>query len=328
MVKEKSGENHAPSKDLPQIQHVYDGESLALSLERLHATSRNTASEPSGQSLLMGEEFEGVVELPQNLWEALKTNLSGEFGELFVLIWLAQRKIPEGEVWGLRRGFKHGRAGPLWSLSVEPDAWGKFSFPTQLLLDVMAPPSYGWLPRNVREQLKPLFSAWIPGEGEGDEIVRLLLAFMKKHRGQPWWSLLSPEAIAVEVGDAIRLAADHAAMHIVVSPASEFKALPLLFEACRSGDFALFKWSTLRRLDAKRVEGELKGVEVVEVKTGAGRLSISQGYAPERLRRKAERAYEALGRRVDVSYRVVRVELEKLELPKRAHITIQSLLDL
>ncbi|MCC6004799.1 MAG: hypothetical protein LM590_10710, partial [Thermofilum sp.] len=56
----------------------------------------------------------------------------------------------------------------------------------------------------------------------------------------------------------------------------------------------------------------------------AGRLSISQEYTPERLRRKAERAYEALGRRVDVSYRVVRVELEKLELPKRAHIIIQS----
>jgi hypothetical protein len=62
-------------------------------------------------------------------------------------------------------------------------------------------------------------------------------------------------------------------------------------------------------------------VEVVEVKTGAGRLSRPQEYALESLHREAEKAREALGRRVDVSYRVVRVELEKLELPKHARIT-------
>ena len=30
MVKEKSGGNHAPSKDLPQIRRVYDGESWGI----------------------------------------------------------------------------------------------------------------------------------------------------------------------------------------------------------------------------------------------------------------------------------------------------------
>jgi hypothetical protein len=30
MVKEKSGESHAPGKDPPQIQHAYDGESWGI----------------------------------------------------------------------------------------------------------------------------------------------------------------------------------------------------------------------------------------------------------------------------------------------------------
>jgi len=388
----------------------------------------------------MGEEFERVVELPHGSWQSLKAHLTGGLGELFALIWLAQRKVPEGEVWGLRRGFEHGRAGPLWSPSVEPATWREFSFPARLLLDVMAPPGHGslfGLPGKAREWLKPLFSAWVPRGGEEGEVARLLLAFMEEHPGWPWWSLPPPrsippeERLAAEVGEAARRVADQAELYIVVSPASEFRALPLLFEACRAGDFALLKWSTLRRLEVEEVEkprvfaslrpvkrakaswvveveppeataraadklrkllsgaaelrwresrlyvygqigeeelekalkracaeaqaelehhlrflkgkdysrvlgfapregvevweGELEGVEVVEVKTGAGRLSKPQEYALESLRREAEKAREALGRRVEVSYRVVRVELEGLELPERAHITTQSM---
>jgi hypothetical protein len=55
---------------------------------------------------------------------------------------------------------------------------------------------------------------------------------------------------------------------------------------------------------------ELKGVEVVEVKAGAGKLSKPQEYMLGRLREEAGRAREILGRPVEVSYRVVRVELE------------------
>jgi hypothetical protein len=150
----------------------------------------------------MGAEFERVVELPHGSWRSLKAHLTGGLGELFALIWLAQRNVSEGEVWGLRRGSAHGRAGPLRA----------------------SPRALGFAPR------------------EGVEV-----------------------------------------------------------------------W-----------EGELKVVEVVEVKTGAGRLSKPQECALESLRREAEKARKALGRQVEVSYRVLRVELEKLELPKRAHITIQS----
>jgi hypothetical protein len=51
-----------------------------------------------------------MVELSHGSWRSLKAHLTGGLGELFALIWLAQRKAPEGEVWSLRRRFKHGRA--------------------------------------------------------------------------------------------------------------------------------------------------------------------------------------------------------------------------
>jgi hypothetical protein len=209
------------------------------------------------------EGLERVVELPHGSWQSLKANLAGGLGELFALTWLAQQKVPEGEVWGLRRGFEHGRAGPLWSPSVEPATWREFSFPARLLLDVMAPPGYGslfGLPGKAREWLKPLLSAWVPRKGEEDEVARLLLAFMEEHPGWPWWSLPFPRIIppegrlAAEVGEAARRAAEHAELYIIVSPASEFRALPLLFEACRAGDFTLLKWSAVSRLEVEEAE--------------------------------------------------------------------------
>jgi len=50
-------------------------------------------------------------------------------------------------------------------------------------------------------------------------------------------------------------------------------------------------------------EGELKGGEVIEVKTGTGRLSETQERVLVELRGEAERAREALGRSIEVSFR-------------------------
>ena len=68
-------------------------------------------------------------------------------------------------------------------------------------------------------------------------------------------------------------------------------------------------------------EGELKGVEVIEVKTGTGRLSETQERLLEELRGEAERAREALGRPIEVSFRILRVELEGFEVPRRARVS-------
>ncbi len=231
--------------------------------------------------------------------------------------------------------------------------------------------------------------------------------------------LETERALAAEIMRAARLAVHFAARYVVVTPASEFRALNLFLKASHAGDFVLLKWGRLRRLakaaasetgppkvsvvvrapkraqaswvievepreavsyvfDALRSslggaaelrrrgeklyvygavgrealeralerarseaqaelersnrarvmlelsrvlgfapregvevwEGELKGVEVVEVKAGAGRLSKPQEYMLGRLREGAGRAREILGRPVEVSYRVVRVELK------------------
>jgi hypothetical protein len=130
-------------------------------------------------------ESEVFVELPCGSWLSLKRHIAGRLGELFALTWLARRRAPEGEVWGLRRG-----AGPvsrelsLWSPSEEPSAWREFSLPVRQLLDAMSPPSifslFG-LPRSLKEELNPLLSAWVPRREELDGVARLLLALLESH---------------------------------------------------------------------------------------------------------------------------------------------------
>ena len=73
-------------------------------------------------------------------------------------------------------------------------------------------------------------------------------------------------------------------------------------------------------------EGELKGVEVVEVKAGQTRFSESQERALGRLREGVERVRETLGKPVEVSFRVLRVEMEGFEVPKRARVSPETVL--
>jgi hypothetical protein len=73
-------------------------------------------------------------------------------------------------------------------------------------------------------------------------------------------------------------------------------------------------------------EGELKGVEVVEVKAGQTRFSESQERALGRLREGVEKVRETLGKPVEVSFRVLRVEMEGFEVPKRARVSPETVL--
>ncbi|MCC6050168.1 MAG: hypothetical protein LM580_05655 [Thermofilum sp.] len=404
---------------------------------------------------------EVVVELPLGSWRSLKAQISGRLGELFALAWLARRRVPEGEIWGLRRGVGPvSRVLSLWSPSEEPGAWRKFSFPVLRLLDAMSPPSassFFGLPRSFWEELKHLLSAWVPRKEELDEVAQLIFA-LSERREWPWplsretlarkLELLHPgvgaeEALASEIAEAVRIAAGYAAQYIVVTPSSEFKILSLL--PALSGDFVLLKWKALRRLarvdrreleekaraEAPRVaitarvpkrgkaswvievepreaeqlvaselrvmlggavglgwaggrlcvygqidravleealervrgkvqaeverqcfrqlldselrsywksfgftplrsvevwEGELKGVEVVEVKAGQTRFSEWQERALRRLREGVERVRETLGKPVEVSFRVLRVEMEGFEVPKRARVSPETAL--
>ena len=398
---------------------------------------------------------EVTVELPLSSWRSLKAQISGRLGELFALLWLVRQRVPEGEIWGLRRSWLESSRKVLsvrmMSPSEEPGAWREFSFPVRRLLDAMSPPSifsFFGLPRSFWEELKHLLSAWVPRKEELDEVAQLILAFSER-REWPW--LFSKEeltrelkqrhpgveakrALLAEVARAVHLAAGFAAQHVVVTPASEFRALDLFLKASHSGDFVLLKWKRLRR-HAKAVvskteppkvsvvvrapkyaqaswvievepreagsyvfdalksslgvaaelrwrgeklyvygvigretlekalekarseaqaelerrlhliehleslrsigfalregvevwEGELKGVEVVEVKAGAGKLTEPQECMLGKLREEAERAREVLGRPVEVSYRIIRVELEGFEVPKRARVSSEIL---
>jgi hypothetical protein len=66
----------------------------------------------------MGEGLEKVVELPHGSWQSFKANLTGGLGELFALTWLAQQKVPEGEV--CARGKE---AGPVFERKYEEEFW-------------------------------------------------------------------------------------------------------------------------------------------------------------------------------------------------------------
>jgi hypothetical protein len=398
---------------------------------------------------------EVTVELPLSSWRSLKAQISGRLGELFALLWLVRQRVPEDEIWGLRRSWLESSRKALsvrmMSPSEEPGAWREFSFPVLRLLDAMSPPSvfsFFGLPRSFWEELKHLLSAWVPRKEELDEVAQLILAFSER-REWPW--LFSKEeltrelkqrhpgveaerALRAEIARAVHMAAGFAAQYVVVTPASEFRALNLFLKASYAGDFVLLKWRRLRRLakaaaseaETPKVsvvvqvpmhaqaswvieveprearfpifhalrsslggaaelrwrgerlyvygvvgkealekaleqargeaqaelerrlrligrleflrsmgftlregvevwEGELKGVEVVEVKAGAGKLSKPQKYMLGKLREEAERAREILGRPVEVSCRVVRVELEGFEVPKRARVSSETL---
>jgi hypothetical protein len=212
----------------------------------------------------VGGDSEVVVELPSGSWRSLKAQISGRLGELFALAWLARRRVPEGEIWGLRRGVGPvSRELSLWSPSEEPGSWRKFSFPVLRLLDAMSPPSvssFFGLPRSFWEELKHLLSAWVPRKEELDEIVKFIFALSERREWPCPFSrealarkleLLHPgvgaeEALASEIAEAVRIAAGYAAQYIVVTPSSEFKILSLL--SALSGDFVILKWKALRRL--------------------------------------------------------------------------------
>jgi hypothetical protein len=129
-------------------------------------------------------DSETVVELPSGSWRSLKAQISGRLGELFALAWLARRRVPESEVWGLRRGVGPvSRELSLWSPSEEPGSWRKFSFPVLRLLDAMSPPSassFFGLPRSFWEELKHLLSAWVPRKEELDEVAQFIFALSER----------------------------------------------------------------------------------------------------------------------------------------------------
>jgi len=212
----------------------------------------------------VGEGSGAVTELPYGSWRSLKAHIAGRLGELFALAWLARRRAPEGEIWGLRRGVAAGRELSLWSPSEEPSAWRELSFPVRRLLDAMSPPgffSFFGLPSSFRGELRHMLSAWVPRREEISELARLLLALSEK-REWPWPpaeelarelerrhpGVEAEKALAAEIARATHLAVDSAALYVVEAPASEFKALDLILKACRASDFVLLKWRALRRL--------------------------------------------------------------------------------
>jgi hypothetical protein len=73
-------------------------------------------------------------------------------------------------------------------------------------------------------------------------------------------------------------------------------------------------------------EGELKGVDVIEVKAGQTRFSESQERTLGRLREGVERVRETLGKPVEVSFRILKVEMEGFEVPKRARVSSETAL--
>ena len=84
-----------------------------------------------------------------------------------------------------------------------------------------------------------------------------------------------------------------------------------------------------RRLPKAEIfEGTLEGVEVLEVKTGMGRHSGAQREALKMLRNEALRAQEALSRSIEVTYRVLRIDLCSLEIPRTADIHVEDSLSI
>jgi hypothetical protein len=388
------------------------------------------------------DKSESIIEIPANSWRSLKAHLAGRLGELFALAWLSEQKVPKDEIWGLRRGPEQGAVGPLHSPSVERSVFRELSYPAKLLLTIFSPPrpgSFYGLPKKIEENLRPLFSAWLPERGREREVGRLLLDFLKEHPGWPWWSIPPPrlipseEIFALDIPEIIRQSAQNAMLYIVRTPTSDFKAVPLILEAFHAGDFVMLKWNALHRYKIeppeikeptiivntyaprktkcswiievepimatrkvarklKRLhksiakirclgnkiyiygqideatlkeklkqaqnetqvelkefytrhsrmlstsaleealgfvppqgvevwEGRLKGLEIIEVKTGTGELTTQQMQALHKIRIETEKLNKILGHSLEVEYKLLRVELKDFELPKQARIS-------
>jgi hypothetical protein len=309
-----------------------------------------------GYLLMYEDESESLIEIPTNSWRSLKAHLAGRLGELFALAWLSEQKVPKDEIWGLRRGPEQGAVGPLHSPSVERSVFRELSYPAKLLLTIFSPPrpgSFYGLPRKIEENLRPLFSAWLPERGREREVGRLLLDFLKEHPGWPWWSIPPPrlipseEIFAMDIPEIIRQSAQNAMLYIVRTPTSDFKAVPLILEAFHASDFVMLKWNTLHRYKIEPPEikeptitraaleealgfvppqgvevweGRLKGLEIIEVKTGTGELTTQQMQALHKIRIETEKLNNILGHSLEVEYKLLRVELKDFELPKQARI--------
>jgi hypothetical protein len=72
-------------------------------------------------------------------------------------------------------------------------------------------------------------------------------------------------------------------------------------------------------------EGRLKGLEIIEVKTGTGELTTLQMQALHKLRMETEKLNKTLGRSLEVEYKLLRVELKDFELPKQARISVSRI---
>ncbi|MCC5998122.1 MAG: hypothetical protein LM573_03510 [Thermofilum sp.] len=68
-------------------------------------------------------------------------------------------------------------------------------------------------------------------------------------------------------------------------------------------------------------EGRLKGLEIIEVKTGTGELTTQQMQALHKIRIETEKLNKTLGHSLEVEYKLLRVELKDFELPKQARIS-------
>lgn len=100
----------------------------------------------------------------------------------------------------------------------------------------------------------------------------------------------------------------------------------LLKEACHYAQLKLEKEQL--HTSPKVLGGCLKGVEIVEVKTGTGRASeVQRGYQ-EVLRREAEAARGILGRELGVAYRVLRVGLHGFDVPRVAEVEAEKVEEL
>jgi len=130
---------------------------------------------------------------------------------------------------------------------------------------------------------------------------------------EPWYATTEVEKALLQILGASREEVRPGIGGVRVDrPLSEEELAPLLEEACRRARLAL----------AERAprEGRLRGVEVIEIKTGTGRASEAQVRSLEALRREAEAARKALGRDLEVTYRVLRVRLPGFDVPGVAEV--------
>ena len=225
--------------------------------------------------------------------------------------------MPEGEVWGLRRGNLHGpstnvcrapaRQSPLWRSRESMLDW----------LCWMAAPHCHTLfhlaPLGL-QRFSRFLAFWAPRDGDWVGAIRLLTARMVEGGWLPREEALAP--LLQVPGRLDPTPEERGVFPVVETPAEDFAALPLFRVACSAGDYVILKWRAAR----------LTSIEVLEVKTGHNQLSRKQRECVKYLRMVARRVQALLGHGVGVEYKLVSVEPIPRHRPREALVTARPLL--